>query len=144
MSNIKNVNMGENVSIVGPVNLYGCTIGNNVKIGPFVEIQSDVEIGDNTTISSHSFIPSGVKIGQNTFVAHGVMFINDTFDSDILSNWIKKYTIVGNGVRIGSNSTILPVFIGNNSIIGAGSVVTKNVDADTVVCGNPAKFLRFS
>lgn len=139
MSGIKNVQFGENISIVEPVNLYGCKLGNNVKIGPFVEIQSDVEIGDNTTISSHSFIPSGIKIGNNVFIAHGVMFTNDTFDSDSIENWKMKKTTVGDRVRIGSNSTILPVKIGNNVIIGAGSVVTKDIPDNVTVYGNPAK-----
>lgn len=139
MGNIRNVVFGDNISIVEPVNLYGCKLGNNVKIGPFVEIQKDVEIGDNTTISSHSFIPSGVKIGNNTFIAHGVMFTNDVFDSESIKDWNLKTTEVGNNVRIGSNSTILPVKIGNNVIIGAGSVVTKDIPDNTVVYGNPAR-----
>lgn len=139
MGNIKNVIFGENVSIVEPTNLYGCKLGNNVKIGPFVEIQRDAEIGDNSIISSHSFIPSGVKIGNNVFVGHGVMFTNDTFDSDLIENWKMKETIVGDRVRIGSNSTILPVKIGNNVIIGAGSVVTKDIPDNSVVYGNPAR-----
>lgn len=139
MGNIRNIVFGDNISIVEPVNLYGCKLGNNVKIGPFVEIQKDVEIGDNTTISSHSFIPSGVKIGNNTFIAHGVMFTNDVFDSESIKDWNLKTTEVGNNVRIGSNSTILPVKIGNNVIIGAGSVVTKDIPDNTVVYGNPAR-----
>jgi acetyltransferase-like isoleucine patch superfamily enzyme len=139
MAGIKNIKLGENVSIVEPVNLYGCQIGNNVKIGPFVEIQKDVTIGDNTIISSHSFICSGIKIGENTFIGHGVMFTNDKFDSDLIENWQMKETIVGDRVRIGSNSTILPVKIGNNVIIGAGSVVTKDIPDNCVVYGNPAK-----
>ena len=139
MGNIKNVKFGNNVLIVEPVNLYGCELGDNVKIGPFVEIQSDVKIGKNTTVSSHSFIPSGVEIGEDTFIAHGVMFTNDKFDSFDIKNWKMKRTIVGDRVRIGSNSTILPVTIGNNVIIGAGSVVTKDVPDNSVVYGNPAQ-----
>lgn len=139
MSGIKNVKFGENVSIIEPANLYGCELGDNVKIGPFVEIQSNVKIGKNTTVSSHSFIPSGVEIGEHTFIAHGVMFTNDTFDSDMIENWEMKKTIVGDRVRIGSNATILPVKIGNNVIIGAGSVVTKDVPDNSTVYGNPAK-----
>ena len=139
MGGIKNVTLGKDVSIVEPVNLYGCDLGDNSKIGPFVEIQSDVRIGKNTTVSSHSFIPSGVRIGNNVFIGHGVMFTNDTFDSDLIENWKRKETIVGDRVRIGSNSTILPVKIGNNVTIGAGSVVTKDIPDNTVVYGNPAR-----
>lgn len=139
MAGIKNVTMGKNVSLVEPANLYGCILGDNVKIGPFVEIQSDVKIGSNTTISSHSFIPSGVEIGEHTFIAHGVMFTNDVFDSDTIENWNLKRTKVGNRVRIGSNATILPVTIGDDVIIGAGSVVTKDIPSGCLVYGNPAK-----
>jgi acetyltransferase-like isoleucine patch superfamily enzyme len=137
--NDKKISLGENVSIVEPCNLYGCEIGNNVKIGPFVEIQADSIVGENTTISSHSFICSGVKIGSGTFIGHGVMFINDKFDSDSIKNWKMMETVVGDRVRIGSNATILPVNIGDDSIIGAGAVVTKDVPSRHVAYGNPAK-----
>ena len=135
---LNNVKMGENVKISPMVNLYGCELGDNCFIGPFVEIQSDVKIGNNTRISSHSFICEGVKIGKNVFVAHGVMFVNDKFTEE-KSNWVERKTKIGNNVRIGSNATILPVNIGNNVIIGAGSVVTKDIPDNTTVKGNPAQ-----
>lgn len=139
---IKDCNLGINVKIVGPVNLYECTIGNDCFIGPFVEIQRNVIIGDNTRIQSHSFICEGVTIENHCFIGHGVMFINDKYDSPTIESWIKRETSIGNNVRIGSNATILPIEIGNNSIIGAGSVVTKNIPENTIFAGNPAKFIR--
>ncbi len=132
----------QTAKILNPVNLYGCEIKENVFIGPFVEIQKNSIIGKNSRISSHSFICEGVEIGENVFVAHGVMFINDLFDSDKIENWVMRKTEIGNNVRIGSNCTILPVKIGENSIIGAGSVVTKDIPENVVVAGNPAKILR--
>jgi acetyltransferase-like isoleucine patch superfamily enzyme len=138
MAGIKNINLGENVSIVEPANLYGCTIGDNVKIGPFVEIQSNVNIGKGSRVSSHSFICSSVVIGERVFIAHGVMFTNDKFTENI-EEWVERITVIGNDVRIGSNATILPVTIGNNVVIGAGAVVTKDIPDNTVVKGNPAK-----
>lgn len=143
ISNINNCNIAENVKIIDPVNLYGCNIKQNTFIGPFVEIQKDVIIGENCRISSHSFICSHVHIDNNTFVGHGVMFTNDLFsDSDNIDSWKPKSTYIGKNVRIGSNVTLLPVSIGDNTIIGAGSVVTKNIPPNSIVCGNPAKIIR--
>lgn len=143
-SGIKDVNLGENVTIIEPVNLYGCTIENNCFIGPFVEIQKDVTISSDTKVQSHSFICELVTIGSGCFVGHGVMFINDTFSTGRpaggdTSQW--KETKIGNNVSIGSNATILPVSICDNVVIGAGSVVTKNIDRPGKYVGNPAKKL---
>ena len=129
---------GKNVKLIPPYNLYGCKIGDSSFIGPFTEIQKNVEIGVNTRISSHTFICEHVTIGDNCFIGHGVMFTNDKFDG--VGN--ERKTLIGNNVQIGSNATILPVSIGNNCIIGAGSVVTKDVPDDTVAYGNPAKFKK--
>lgn len=142
---IKDVQFGENVKVVEPVNIYGCEIGSNCFIGPFVEIQKDVTIGANTKIQSHTFICELVKIGDNCFVGHGVMFVNDLFQigGPAMGNkdlWMK--TLIGNKVSIGSNATILPVTICDNVVIGAGSVVTKNIVEPGVYAGNPAKKLR--
>ena len=134
---VNSVVLGKNVKISPMVNLYGCELGNNCFVGPFVEIQSDVKIGSNTRISSHTFICEGVTIGDNVFVAHGVMFVNDTFTEE-QSKWTLRHTQIGNNVRIGSNVTILPVTIGDNVVIGAGAVVTKDIPSNTTVKGNPA------
>ena len=145
MGNIKNVQFGENVFIVEPTNLYGCKIGNNVKIGPFVEIQKDVSIGERTKIQSHSFICELVDIGKDCFIGHGVMFINDTFAKGGPARGDKslwKQTRIGDNVSIGSNVTILPVTVCNNVVIGAGSVVTKNIKAPGVYVGNPARLIK--
>jgi acetyltransferase-like isoleucine patch superfamily enzyme len=139
---ITNVKNYEKCIIPHPnlVNLYGCDLDENVFIGPFVEIQKNSKVGKNSRISSHTFVCEGVDIGEDCFIAHGVMFTNDVFtDSNSIENWKLKKTKIGNGVRIGSNSTILPVAIGDNAIIGAGSVVTKDVPPNTIVKGNPAK-----
>ena len=144
-SEIKNVNFGDNVKVVKPVNLYGCKIGDNSFIGPFVEIQKNVNIGKNTKIQSHTFICEFVKIGDFCFVAHGVMFINDLFSNGGPANGDKekwKNTYIGNHVSIGSNSTILPVEICDNVVIGAGSVVTKNITRPGIYLGNPSRFVR--
>jgi acetyltransferase-like isoleucine patch superfamily enzyme len=142
---IINVNFGENVTLINPVNLYGCVIGNDVFVGPFVEIQKDVTIGDRTKVQSHSFICELVNIGSDCFIGHGVVFINDLFSKGGPANgekslWIQ--TNIGNNVSIGSNSTILPVTICNNVVIGAGAVVTKNILTPGIYAGNPAKLIK--
>lgn len=136
---------GEGVKIVQPVNLYGCAIGANCFIGPFTEIQKKVTIGKRTKIQSHSFICELVTIGDDCFIGHGVMFINDLFSSGgpaggDQSKW--RSTIIGNKVSIGSNASILPVSICDNVVIGAGSVVTKNITKPGIYAGNPARFIR--
>lgn len=144
-SQIKDVDFGKNVKIVEPLNIYGCSIGDDTFIGPFVEIQKDVTIGKNCKIQSHSFICELVSIGDNTIIAHGVMFINDLFSTGGPANGNKKLwksTIIGNNVSIGSNATILPVSICSNVVIGAGSVVTKNIKESGIYVGNPAKKIR--
>jgi len=138
----KDVNFGENVTVVEPVNLYGCTIGNGCLIGPFVEIQKDVIIGNRTKIQSHTFVCELVTIGSDCFISHGVMFINDTFKKGKPAGGDKslwKETIVGNNVSIGTNATILPVNIVDNTVIGAGSVVTKDITEPGIYVGNPAR-----
>ena len=138
---IVNLKKGKNCEIIEPVNIYGATLGNNVFIGPFVEIQKNVFVDDNTRIQSHSFLCEKVKIGKNCFIGHGTMFINDDFKNDKV-NKVFKQTNISNNVLIGSNSTILPVKICSKVIIGAGSVVTKNINKSGVYAGNPAKFIR--
>lgn len=144
-SGIKNVTFGENVKIVQPVNIYGCAIDENCFIGPFVEIQKDVVIGPNTKIQSHTFICELVTIGNNCFIGHGVMFINDLFAKGGPAQGDKslwKSTLIGNNVSIGSNATILPVSICDNTVIGAGAVVTKNIEKAGIYAGNPAKLIK--
>lgn len=144
-SNIKDVILGEKVKIVEPVNLYGCIIGDNSFIGPFVEIQKNVKIGRNCKVQSHSFICELVTIGDNTFIGHGVMFINDLFSEGRPANGNKnlwRSTTIGNNVSIGSNATILPVVICDNTVIGAGSVVTRDINEPGIYAGNPAKKIR--
>jgi acetyltransferase-like isoleucine patch superfamily enzyme len=141
----QDVTIGTDTIIVKPVNMYGCSVGSNSFIGPFVEIQKDVKIGDFTKIQSHSFICELVEIGNNCFIGHGVMFINDLFESGSPANGDKskwKGTKIGNNVSIGSNATILPINICENVVIGAGSVVTKDILISGIYAGNPAKLIR--
>jgi acetyltransferase-like isoleucine patch superfamily enzyme len=139
------VQWGENVKVIHPVNLYGCQIGDDSFIGPFVEIQKQVSIGKRCKIQSHSFICELVTIGDDCVIAHGVMFINDLFQDGKPAQGDKtkwKSTVIGNHVYIGSNATILPVTICDNVVIGAGSVVTKDIRESGVYAGNPARKIR--
>lgn len=149
---LSNVRVGENVKIFDFVNAYNCTIGDNSKVGAFVEIQKNVIIGKNCKISSHTFICEGVKIGNDVFIGHGVVFINDIFpratNKDGIpqteSDWKVIETFIEDGASIGSNATILcGITIGRNALVGAGSVVTKNVSENTVVAGVPARVIKF-
>ena len=138
---IKNVKIGNNVKIMPFVNLYGCEIGDNSFIGPFVEIQKGVKIGKNVRIQSHSFLCTGVTVEDNVFIGHGVMFVNDLYPPQFDDkDW--KVTIIRRNSSIGNNSTILPVEIGENAVVGAGSTVTKDVLPSAIIAGNPAKLLR--
>lgn len=144
-SGIVDVRFGENVKVVEPVNLYGCEIGDCCFVGPFVEIQFGVKIGARTKVQSHTLICELVEIGESCFVGHGVMFINDLFSRGAPAGGRKELwraTCVGNRVLIGSNSTILPVAICDGTVIGAGSVVTRDIDRPGIYIGNPARFLR--
>jgi len=147
----ENVTLGKNVVIYDFVNLYGCHIGNNCKIGTFVEIQKGVTIGENCKISSHSFICEGVTIEDEVFIGHNVTFINDRFpratteDGKLQTeqNWTCIPTLVQKRASIGSSATLLcGITIGENSIIGAGSVVTRDIPKNTIVAGNPAQILK--
>ena len=148
---LNNVSLGKNTRIFNFVNAYGCSIDDNSKIGAFVEIQKGAVIGKNCKISSHSFICEGVHIEDNVFIGHGVMFTNDLFpratnpdgSPQTDSDWSVVETIVKKGASIGSNATILcGITIGENALIGAGSVVTKDVPPHTVVAGVPAKIIK--
>jgi acetyltransferase-like isoleucine patch superfamily enzyme len=146
------VKLGENVRLSKYINLYGCEVGNETKIGAFVEIQKNASVGNYCKISSHTFICEGVVIEDNVFVGHGVMFINDSYPRATAPNgmlqtegdWKVERTFIRKGASIGSGATILSnIEIGENAIVGAGSVVTKDVPANSVVAGNPAKVLRY-
>jgi len=138
---VRDCKIGENTKIWNFVNLYECEIGNNCMIGAFVEITRGVVIGNNCRIQSHSFICDQVTLEDNVFIGHGVMFINDRRPpSGDPSKW--EPTLIKKGVSIGSNATILPVVIGENSVVGAGAVVTKDVPPNVIVAGNPARIIR--
>ena len=149
----EDVKLGKDVKLASFINLYGCTIGDNTKIGAFVEIQKNAAVGENCKISSHSFICEGVTIGDNCFIGHGVVFINDnnprsanpdgTLETE--EDWMGRFvkTTIGDCVVIGSNATVLgDITIGEGSLVGAGSVVTKSIPPGEVWAGNPASLLR--
>lgn len=145
------VKLGENVSIYGFVNLYGCSIGDNSRVGSFVEIQKNAHIGNNVKVSSHTFICEGVTIEDNVFIGHNVSFINDKYPHATTedgapqseADWSVVKTVVKRGASIGTSSTILcGITIGENAMIGAGSVVTHDVPDNAVVAGNPARLMR--
>jgi acetyltransferase-like isoleucine patch superfamily enzyme len=144
-SGIVDVTFGDEVTVVEPVNLYGCRIGAGTFIGPFVEIQRGAEVGRRCRIQSHSFVCDLVTIGDDVVVAHGVMFINDVFQIGGPARGNRalwRSTVIGNRVSIGSNATILPVRICDDVVIGAGAVVTKDIDVPGIYAGNPARLLR--
>ncbi len=144
------VKLGENVKLSKFINLYGCEIGDNTKIGAFVEIQKNASVGRNCKISSHTFVCEGVTIEDEVFIGHGVTFINDSYPrattGGVLqteSDWKVESTRIRKGASIGSGATILSnLTVGENAIVGAGSVVTKDVPANAIVAGNPARVLR--
>ena len=146
------VRLGQNIKLSKFINLYGCSVGHNTKIGAFVEIQKNAAVGNNCKISSHTFICEGVTIEDNVFIGHGVMFINDSYprattkggELQTEADWKVERTVVSKGASIGSGATILAsITIGENALIGAGAVVTKDVPANAVVAGNPARLLRY-
>ena len=145
------VKLGRDVKLSKFINLYGCEIGDETKIGAFVEIQKNASVGKRCKISSHTFICEGVEIEDNVFIGHGVTFINDSYPRATApsgglqteADWKVEKTLIRRGASVGSGSTILSnVTVGENAIVGAGSVVTRDVPANTIVAGNPAKVLR--
>ena len=141
VSKIVDNKIGKNFTYIAPINMYGATIGDNVMIGPFCEIQKDVVIGSNVRIQSHSFICENTYVGDDTFIAHGVMFTNDKFlDGNLSKDYLPTY--IGKKCRIGSNVTLLPVKICDDVTIGAGSVVTKDITEPGIYAGNPAKKMK--
>jgi len=146
------VRLGQRVSLSTFINLYGCEIGDDTKIGAFVEVQKNAKIGRRCKISSHTFICEGVTIEDGVFIGHGVVFINDTYPRATNAtgalqtevDWTVERTVIKRGASIGSGTTILAnVIVGENSIVGAGSVVTKDVPANSIVAGNPARVFRY-
>ncbi len=146
------VKLGDNVKLASFINLYGCQVGDDTKIGAFVEIQKNASVGRRCKISSHTFICEGVRIEDCVFVGHGVTFINDSYpratnslgELQTESDWSVEPTVIKKGASIGSGATVLSgVTVGENAVIGAGSVVTKDVPANAIVAGNPAKLFRF-
>ena len=145
------VRLGKNVKLSQFINLYGCEIGDDTKVGAFVEVQKNARIGSQCKISSHTFVCEGVTIEDSGFIGHGVTFVNDTYPRaanpdgalQTEADWKVEKTLVKKGASIGSGSTILAnLTIGENAIVGAGSMVTKDVPANSIVAGNPAKFMR--
>jgi acetyltransferase-like isoleucine patch superfamily enzyme len=142
---IVDVTFGKGVTVVAPVNLYGCTIGEESFVGPFVEIQRSVVVGKRCRIQSHAFICELVSIGDDCFISHGAMFINDLFAVGGPAKGQRelwRFTKIGNGVSIGTNATILPVTICDGAVVGAGAVVTKDIVRPGIYAGNPARLLR--
>jgi len=142
---VVDVRFGDNVKVVQPTNLYGCAIGDGCFIGPFVEIQKDTVIGKRCRIQSHAFICELVTIGDDCFISHGAMFINDLFSTGGPAKGRKdlwRSTQIGNNVSIGTNTTILPVKICDNVVVGAGAVVTKDITEPGIYVGNPARLQR--